>query len=75
MFGHPRMQLFVPIITVLCSTGALVVLAQEQCYEIDRLHPRLAVVLFVPVCEASALGFHCLDQGPEKPKLRSRQRM
>ena len=31
MCDHPRLQLVVPIITVLCSTRDLVVIAQEQC--------------------------------------------
>ena len=57
MPGHPILQLAVPITTVLCSTSRLVVPAQEQHHEINRLRVRLAVVVLVPVCESSALGF------------------
>ena len=68
MRGHPGMQLVVPIITVLCSTRGLAVIAQEQCYEIDRLRPGLAVVLFMSVREASSLRFQSLDQGAQESR-------
>ena len=57
MCGHPRLQLAISINTMLCSTGGLVVIAQEQCYEIDGFRSGLAVVLFVSMREASSLCF------------------
>ena len=57
MCGHPHLQLAISINAVLCSTRGLVVIAQEQCYEIDCLRSGLTVVLFVSVREASALRF------------------
>ena len=68
MCGHPRLQLVVPITTVLCSTRGLVVIAQEQCYEIDRLRPGFAMVLFMSVREAPSLRLYSLDQGAQESR-------
>ena len=57
MCGHPRLQCAILINTVVCGTGGLVVIAQEQCYEIDGFRSGLAVVLFMSVREASSLRF------------------
>jgi hypothetical protein len=57
MCSHPHLQLAVSINTVLCSTGGLAVIAQEQRYQIDGFRSGLAVVLFMSVREASSLRF------------------
>ena len=60
------MQLVISINIVLCSTRGLVIIAEEQRYEINGLRPGLAVVLFMPMREASSLRLENLDQSAQQ---------